>query len=83
MADAAASVEPHESWKLTHKAVPESIRVFINGSVLDSAMTTWSYSDVDNTVYFHTIPSGGELVEIGYRYYEPDDDTGASVDTGA
>jgi hypothetical protein len=80
VADAAASIEPHENWTLTHTAVAESVRVFINGSVVDPGMSTWSYSEFDNTVYFNTVPSGGELVEIGYRYY-PVEDTGG--DTGA
>ena len=77
VADAAASVEPHESWTLSHAAVPESVRVFMNSSLVEPGMTTWSYSEVDNTVYFNTIPSGGTLVEIGYRYYEGEADTGA------
>ena len=77
VADAAASVEPHESWTLTHDAVPESVRVFMNGALVEPGMTSWSFSEVDNTVYFHTIPSGSTLVEIGYRYYEEEVDTGA------
>jgi hypothetical protein len=76
VADAAASIEPHESWLLTHSAIADSVRVFINGEVQDSSMTTWTYSEFDNTVYFHTIPAGSALVEIGYRYYEADSDTG-------
>lgn len=76
VADAAASVEPHESWMLTHQAVPDSVRVFINGAVVDSGMTTWTFSEPDNTVHFNTIPGGGELVEIGYRYYPDTADTG-------
>jgi hypothetical protein len=76
VADAAASIEPHESWILSHSPVEESIRVFLNGAVQDSGMTTWTYSASDNTVYFHTIPGGSTLVEIGYRYYEAGD-TGA------
>jgi hypothetical protein len=71
VADAAASLEPHESWMLTHPAEPDSVRVFINGVVQDSSMTTWIYSSTDNTVYFSTIPAGSALVEIGYRYYPP------------
>ena len=77
VADAAASVEPHESWKLTHTAIGDSVRVFLNGVVQEPGMTSWSYSETDNTVYFHTIPTGSTLVEIGYRYYEEEDDTGA------
>ena len=77
VADAAASIEPHESWPLTHVPAADSVRVFFNGVVTDPSMTTWSYSVTDNTVYFHTIPAGSTLVEIGYRYFE------AGVDTGA
>ena len=76
VADAAHSIEPHESWLLTHTAVADSIRVFLNGVVQDSGMTTWTYSATDNTVYFHTIPAGSTLVEIGYRYYPDSPDTG-------
>ena len=78
VADAAASIEPHESWVLSHAPVEDSIRVFLNGVVQDSGMTTWTYSATDNTVYFHTIPAGSTLVEIGYRYYPV-----TSGDTGA
>ena len=70
------AIEPHESWLLTHTAVADSIRVFLNGVVQDSGMTTWTYSATDNTVYFHTIPAGSTLVEIGYRYYPDSPDTG-------
>jgi hypothetical protein len=77
VADAAASVEPHESWVLSHPAIADSVRVFMNGSLVEPGMTSWSYSEFDNTVYFHTIPSGSTLVEIGYRYYEEGEDTGA------
>jgi hypothetical protein len=80
VADAAASVEPHESWKLTHAAVPDSVRVFLNGVMVEPSYVTWSYSEVDNTVYFHDIPIGSTLVEIGYRYYEILDTGG--TDTG-
>ena len=80
VADAAASVEPHESWALTHTPVADSVRVFINGSVWEPSMTTWNYSVTDNTVYFTTVPAGSTLVEIGYRYYSTPD---TGVDTGA
>ena len=81
VADAAASIEPHESWVLTHSAIADSVRVFINGVVQDPSMTTWSYFEADNTVYFHTIPAGSSLVEIGYRYY-PVTDSIDTADTG-
>ena len=72
--DATHSIEPVESVELTHKAEPDSIRVFINGSL----NFNWTYTESENTVHFTVIPSSGQLVEIGYRYIEPDDtgDTG-------
>ncbi len=69
--DATHSIEPYEELILTHKAEADSIRVFINGSLNHD----WYYSETTNTVYFTIIPSAGHLVEIGYRYIEPD--TGA------
>ena len=75
--DATHSIEPVEHLKLTHKAEPDSIRVFINGSVNND----WFYQDSDNTVYFTVVPSAGQLVEIGYRYIEPPDTGG--LDTGS
>ncbi len=66
--DATNSIDPYESLTLTHKAEPDSIRVFINGSL----NSNWYYQESDNTVYFTTIPSAGQLVEIGYRYIETD-----------
>ena len=69
--DATHSIEPYEKIELTHKAETDSIRVFINGSLNHD----WLYIESENTVYFTTIPSAGELVEVGYRYVEPD--TGA------
>ena len=71
--DATHSIEPVENITLTHKAEADSIRVFINGTL----NYDWYYTDSNNTVYFTTIPSAGQLVEIGYRYIE--NDTG---DTG-
>jgi len=76
VADAAASIEPHESWPLTHTAIADSVRVFINGGVQDPGMLTWTYSATDNTVYFTAVPPGSALVDIGYRYYETGADTG-------
>ncbi len=77
VADAAASIEPHEKWELKHQAITDSVRVFMNSALVEPGISTWSYSEMDNTVYFHTIPPGSTLVEIGYRYYEEEDDTGA------
>ena len=53
------------------KAEADSIRVFVNGTLNHD----WLYTESENTVYFTVIPSAGELVEVGYRYIEPD--TGA------
>lgn len=75
--DAATRLEPYEFLALTHEPVEESIRVFINGA-LDY---DWYYSSADNTVYFTVIPSGNELVEIGYRYF-PEEELGDTGDTG-
>ena len=71
--DATHSVDPYENLKLTHLPEdPNTIRVFINGSLNHD----WYYDSSDNTVYFTVIPSAGDLVEIGYLY------TPASADTG-
>ena len=69
--DATHSIEPIEELPLTHKAEVDSIRVFINGSLNHD----WYYQESNNTVYFTILPSAGQLVEVGYRYIEPD--TGA------
>jgi len=71
--DATHSIEPYESLTLTHKAEVDSVRVFINGSL----NYDWYYQESDNTVYFTTVPTAGQLVEIGYRYIESPD-TGGS-----
>jgi hypothetical protein len=67
--DATHSIEPYEFLKLTHTAEIDSVRVFINGSLNHD----WYYVESENTVYFTTIPSAGQLVEIGYRYIEAAD----------
>ena len=64
--DATHSIEPYENLELTHKAEADSIRVFIDGAL----NYDWYYVESDNTVYFTTIPTAGQLVEIGYRYIE-------------
>ena len=76
VADAASRLEPYEFIELTHEPIEESIRVFINGAL----NYDWTYSDVDNTIYFTVIPGGNDLVEIGYRYF-PDEETDTG-DTG-
>ena len=75
--DASNQIVPHEQWQLTHRPVQGSIRVFVGGSPLDAS--EWSYSAIDNVLYFNEPPAGSMLVEIGYRYHEVADtgDTGA------
>jgi len=70
--DATHSIEPIEKVELTHKADSDTIRVFINGSL----NYDWYYIESENTVYFSTLPSAGQLVEIGYLYIN--EDTGDS-----
>jgi len=68
--DATNSVDPYESLTLTYTPDPlTAIRVFINGSLNHD----WYYNSSDNTIYFTVIPGGGDLVEIGYLYYETSD----------
>jgi hypothetical protein len=76
--DATHSIEPYENIALTHKAEPDSIRVFINGSL----NYDWYYAESENTIYFTVIPSAGQLVEVGYRYIESEPDTGDTGPTG-
>ena len=66
--DATHSIEPYEKIELTHTAEVDSIRVFVNGALNHD----WLFIESENTVYFTVIPSAGELVEVGYRYIEPD-----------
>ena len=65
-------VEPYKSIELTYQAIPDSVRVFVDGELYED----WHYVDFENTVYFDIIPEGDKLVEVGYRYYE-ETDTGA------
>jgi len=73
--DASNNIEPRESLELTRVPDPATtIRVFINGTL----NYDWYYDFSDNTIYFTVTPVGGDLVEVGYLYFEPDDtgDTG-------
>ena len=73
--DATQAIEPYEYLKLSHQAEPDSIKVFVNGSI----SYDWYYQESDNTVYFTVTPTAGDLVEIGYLYNPVEGDTG---DTG-
>lgn len=75
--DASSRLEPHENIQLTHEAIEESIRVFIDGSL----NYDWYYQSSDNTVYFTVIPAGNSLVEVGYRYFPDEEDTGMDTAT--
>ena len=73
--DASTRLEPHEEWELTHEPIEDSIRVFINQQ-LD---WNWHYDASSQKVYFDVIPPANAWVEIGYRYFPDEGDTG---DTG-
>lgn len=64
--DATAQIEPYELIALTQIPVPETIRVFIDGS----PNWDWTYDQPSNTVHFTVVPAGGALVEIGYVIQE-------------
>ena len=74
VADASAQIEPYEKIVLTHEAIADSVRVFVDGLLYND----WHYVDFENTVYFDVLPEGGTLVEVGYRYHE-DPDTGGDT----
>ena len=77
--DATHSVEPVDQVELTHQAVADSVRVFVNGVL---SVYGWYYQESDNTVYFTSIPTAGQLVEIGYRYFETSEYGTSPTDTG-
>jgi hypothetical protein len=60
--DASTQVEPFEEWPLEYEPKPDSIEVFINGSL----NSDWTYDSSENKVLFTVIPTGGVLVEIAY-----------------
>ena len=62
--DATSQTEPYEEYELSHKPFPDTIRVFIDGSL--SSSSDWHYDAARNVVVFDVIPAGGSLVEIGY-----------------
>ena len=65
--DATTQIEPYEHIELTHTPVEQTIRVFVDGSLV----ADWMYVQSTNTVEFLSIPSGGSLVEVGYVIHEP------------
>jgi hypothetical protein len=77
--DATHSIEPIEQVTLSHTAVADSVRVFVNGT---PSPYGWYYQESDNTVYFTAIPSAGQLVEIGFRYFETSEYEEPTTDSG-
>ena len=75
VADASNRLEPHEDWELTHEPIEDSIRVFINQQL----NWDWHYDTSSQKVYFDVTPPANAWVEIGYRYFPEEGDTG---DTG-
>lgn len=69
--DASELLEPYEYIELSHRPEQDSIRVFVNGELYNN----WHYVLADNRVYFDILPSGGDLVEVGYRYIAADTGT--------
>ncbi len=76
--DASVQVEPHEDWPLTHVPIEATIRVFVDGAL----NWDWTYDASLNSVIFTVVPSGGQLVEIGYVIDETPGDDDDSSDTG-
>ncbi len=76
VADASNRLEPHEDWELTHEPIEDSIRVFINQQL----NWDWHYDASSQKVYFDVTPPANAWVEIGYRYFPEEGDTG---DTGS
>jgi len=76
VADASNQLEPHDDWELTHEPIEDSIRVFINQQL----NWDWYYDAASQKVYFDVTPPANAWVEIGYRYFPEEGDTG---DTGA
>ncbi len=62
VADATSQIEPYEYLELSHKPIPDTIRVFIDGLPNHD----WSYDEPSNSIIFSIIPGGGSLVEAGY-----------------
>lgn len=60
--DATVQIEPIITVELTHEPVPETIRVFVSGSLYSD----WTYDASRQAVDFTVVPSGGQLVEVGY-----------------
>jgi len=60
--DATTQIEPYDHIVLTNTPIPQTIRVFVDGSL----SYDWYYTPADNTVYFTTIPGAGSLAEVGY-----------------
>ena len=69
VSDATQKIDPFEEIELTHEPYKQTIVVFEDGRIMDTAK--WTYVEADNTVEFDIIPNEGVLVEIAYsvKYY--------------
>ena len=69
VSDATQKIDPFEEIELTHEPYKQTIVVFEDGKIMDTAK--WTYIEADNTVEFDIIPNEGVLVEIAYsvKYY--------------
>lgn len=78
VAEASTQIEPYEEWPLTYIPVPDTVRVFEDGQLMDP--TEWVYNPILNKVEFLVTPNEGSLIEIGYvidPHYTGDDDDSA------
>ena len=62
--EASTQIEPYDEWPLTYIPVPDTVRVFEDGQLMDP--TEWVYNPIFNKVEFLITPNEGSLIEIGY-----------------
>ena len=62
--EASTQIEPYDEWSLTYIPVPDTVRVFEDGQLMDP--TEWVYNPIFNKVEFLITPNEGSLIEIGY-----------------
>jgi hypothetical protein len=62
--EASTQIEPYDEWPLTYIPVPDTVRVFEDGQLMDPAK--WVYNIIFNKVEFLITPNEGSLIEIGY-----------------
>ena len=57
--DATVQTEPYEEYELTHKPVPDTIRVFVDGALIPNI--EWHYDAPTNMVVFDVVPTGERM----------------------